>query len=440
MAKVKDKCSNRRIAITNLPNVPASKHTKLFNKVLQLVLRYGDVASYEEEVDYQEGDAGFYLPFDKEKKCALGCVFVEYESASSVQDALKGLEGSKFGKNRLRVYTGDSKLLLRQCLGCSTDEVTHYLDIVGGDISKAAETIIMLGRKSDKSTGGIKRESNKVSPAKLKDALQNVRVPKESAHLSVPKEVQFNPKVQVSDEVRSVSDDDRRFYERYGGLVDGFINAVCGNATKSELRERIVEADAILSREIGSEGMLLHSNLVNRPSFFHNPAEGRTPLSYAVAKNSKQGVLDLCDLGADISKAMAGPNTMVTALTIAATNQKRDGTEMIPVLLSKGAKPEELSVAGIDEKSLGLGMTYWLNKARRVVVPSQSDLAHVACIPPMDRLHELDYAVVGQEAAIDVIQGALGGRFGNPQGNRKPLVMLLLGPPGKKVNMHIIRS
>ena len=430
MPKFKDNRANRRIAITNLPNVPASKHNKLFNKVLQLVLRYGDVASYEEEVDFQEGDAGFYLPFDKEKRCALGCVFVEYESAPSVQDALKGLEGLKFGKNRLHVYAGDSTVLLSQCLGCSIDEVTHYLDIVDGDISKAAETIIMLGRK--KSIGGAKRESNKLSSAISEVvAPQDVPVPKEST-LPVPKEVQFIPKVQVPDEVRHVSDDDRRFYEQYGELVDGFINAVCGNAAKSELRERIREADAILSCQIGSEGMLLHSNLVNRPSFLHNPEEGRTPLSYAVAKNCKQGVLDLCDLGADISKAMAGSTTMVTALTIAATNQKRDGTEMIPVLLSKGSKPEELSAAGIDEKSLGLAMRYWLDKARRVVVPSQSDLAHVACIPPMDRLHELDYAVVGQEAAIDVIQGALGGRFGNPQGNRKPLVMLLLGPPGKK--------
>jgi hypothetical protein len=51
----------------------------------------------------------------------------------------------------------------------------------------------------------------------------------------------------------------------------------------------------------------------------------------------------------------------------------------------------------------------------------------------MDRLHELDYAVVGEEAAVSEVQEALAGRFGNPQGNRKPLVMLLLGPPGKRM-------
>ena len=46
--------------------------------------------------------------------------------------------------------------------------------------------------------------------------------------------------------------------------------------------------------------------------------------------------------------------------------------------------------------------------------------------PSMDRLHELDYAVVGDEAAVSVIQESLADRFGNPQGNRKPLVLLLL--------------
>ena len=125
----------------------------------------------------------------------------------------------------------------------------------------------------------------------------------------------------------------------------------------------------------------------------------------------------------------------VTALVIAATNPKRDGTEMVRILLSKGANPEEISTAGVDEKSLGLGMRYWLDKARRIGVPSQTKLAHMKKTPPMHHLHELDYAVVGEEAAVNVIQQALAGRFGNPQGNRKPLVMLLLGPPGETFNI-----
>lgn len=173
------------------------------------------------------------------------------------------------------------------------------------------------------------------------------------------------------------------------------------------------------------------SDLVNRPSFKDSKDEGRTPLSYAVAKNLMERLAHLIDLGADVSKEMKSSTSTNTALTIAATNQKRDGMEMVRVLLSKGANPDELAAAKIDEQLLGLGMRYWLDKSRRVGVPNQIKLAHMKKTPPMDRLHELDYAVVGEEAAVSVIQEALAGRFGNPQGNRKPLVMLLLGPPGK---------
>jgi hypothetical protein len=194
----------------------------------------------------------------------------------------------------------------------------------------------------------------------------------------------------------------------------------------------ISNADNIVTRDTNSEVSL--SDLVNRPSFKDNADEGRTPLSYAVAKNLAKQLAHLIDLGADVSKTMKGTFMTNTALTIAAMNQKRDGTEMVRVLLSKGANADELAAAKIDEHLLSLGMRYWLDKSRRVGVPNQAKLAHMKKTPPMDRLHELDYAVVGEEAAVSVIQEALAGRFGNPQGNRKPLVMLLLGPPGKHCN------
>lgn len=213
-------------------------------------------------------------------------------------------------------------------------------------------------------------------------------------------------------------------------MVNDFVDAVCSaHTTKNDLRKKISEADTIVARDTGSE--LPQSNIVNRPSFKDNVYEGRTPLSYAVAKNLVKRLDHLIDLGADVSKIMESGVSTSTALTIAATNSKRDGTEMVRILLSKGANPDEISMCGVEEKALGLGMRYWLDKARRVGVPNKSKLAHLKSTPPMDRLHELDYAVVGEEAAVSVIQEALAGRFGNPQGNRKPLVMLLLGPPGE---------
>jgi len=47
-------------------------------------------------------------------------------------------------------------------------------------------------------------------------------------------------------------------------------------------------------------------------------------------------------------------------------------------------------------------------------------------ILPMDRIPELNYAVVGEEAAIVTCQKSLAARFGNPQGNKKPLTSIIL--------------
>jgi len=251
-----------------------------------------------------------------------------------------------------------------------------------------------------------------------------------------------NHSVRLVDATEMVND--RTFYDEYNDLVDTFIDAICSaDSTRSDLRGLISKADRTLARDTGSEDQ--ESNLINRLSFRHEPKDGRTPLSYAVAKNLKQKVYDLIDLGADISKVMPQLQTSSddenassvtdsvpkTALVIASTNQKRDGTEMVRILLSKGADPSELAAACVDENTMSLGMKYWINKARRIGIPAQEELLHMAQLPPMDRIHELDYAVVGEEAAVSVIQEALAGRFGNPSGNRKPLVMLFLGPPGK---------
>ena len=235
-------------------------------------------------------------------------------------------------------------------------------------------------------------------------------------------------------------DDDRAFYDHNMLLVDSFVDSVCGSAKRSELRSLISEADYAISNSTNMEYQ--ESDLVNRLSYKHHVSEGRSPLSYAVAKNLYNQVYTLIELGADVSKVMSptkeGDDDVseqnivpTTALVLAATNSKRDGTEMVRILLSKGARPSELSDANVDESLLNRGMKYWIKKARRIGIPPMDELRHMAHLSPMDRIHELDYAVVGEEPAVAVVQEALAARFGNPQGNRgKPLVMLFLGPPG----------
>ena len=230
---------------------------------------------------------------------------------------------------------------------------------------------------------------------------------------------------------------DRLFYDQYSDLVDLFIDSVCSSSTRSELLSIMSKADRTLALDTATDRQ--DADLVNRISYKHEIKEGRTPLSYAVAKNLFQQVYNIIDLGANVNKAMLEEDDGInnqedffpkTALVIATLNPKRDGTEMVRILLSKGANPFELIEANVDEATLSRGMKYWIKKARRIGIPPRDELEHMAKLPPTDRIYELDYAVIGEEAAVSVIQESLAGRFGNPQGNTKPLVMLLLGPPG----------
>mmetsp|Transcript_5310 Transcript_5310/g.9970 ORF Transcript_5310/g.9970 Transcript_5310/m.9970 type:complete len:128 (+) Transcript_5310:127-510(+) len=121
------------------------------------------------------------------------------------------------------------------------------------------------------------------------------------------------------------------------------------------------------------------SFLVNRRSFKHNPLNGRTPLTYSVALNFSQQAYDLIELGADVNAAMPVENradtTPHTALTIAATNSKRDGTDYGANLAFEGIQADELISAGVNEEGLNQGIKYWIDKARRFDVPPKTSYA-----------------------------------------------------------------
>jgi len=200
------------------------------------------------------------------------------------------------------------------------------------------------------------------------------------------------------------------------GLIEQFVNAVTAAVDKVTLGDMI--------REAQHSGL---PDLVNSVCFRDVKEDGRTPLAYAVAKNLERVTRDLIDLGALVDTKM-GKNT--TALTLAVTNRVRDGTAIVRLLLSKCANPALLAAAGIDEKKLNCTMRYWLKRAAVSPSPTVADLEHWAHLPPMHRLHEIKYSLIGQGIAIEMVTQALSSRFGNPEGRKKPLVMLLLGPPG----------
>ena len=156
-------------------------------------------------------------------------------------------------------------------------------------------------------------------------------------------------------------------------------------------------------------------------------------MAYAAALNKHQTVSDLVDLGADVNAVM-GEHT--TALALAITNKKLDGAEMVRLLLSKSATTSGLAGAGIDVEKLNITMRHWLKVAMVTPPPSKEDLAFLKNTAPMDKMHELKYALVGQQVGLDMFEKAMSGWFANPRGFKgsklleKPLVMLMTGLPG----------
>ena len=324
-------------------------------------------------------------------------------------------------------------------LACSEATARHYLSIFDNDLERAAQVVLTYGhdpdwwghptnhirgseeneerknditmpiaRTNDSRGEHIRRDEHdgvKTVATNLSDASSSRSDSIPSWHEVLEDHGRLNNGNSIGTEDMET---DRQFYDRYSDLVDRFMDAVCHNEQKNHLRTLVLEADAKISCDSGR--VVLESNLVNRLSYKHDVLDGRSPLAYAVAKNLYQQVYNLLELGAEINKLMSPFEDAVhchrrhTALTIAATNPKRDGTEMVRILLSKGADHEDLAKANINEEGLGRGMRYWLDKARRLGVPSPEILKHMSKLPPLDRIHELDFAVVGQESAISTIQ------------------------------------
>jgi hypothetical protein len=331
---------------------------------------------------------------------------------------------------------------VQDVLHCDRRSAEHYLDCFDGDCNRTIQAVLIDGQGADwwaHPPSGSGNEHVLDNPwTKLDSGVNSPDIHGPPGPFGSDHPEQRHTLHDGDADPNNLSND-RIFYGFFGSLVDNFIEAVCSKSRRNELRSLILEADAAVSLQ--TNGEVPESDLINRLSYKHEASEGRSPLSYAVAKCLSQQVYDLIELGAEISKVMmkddqkreANNDEEIlprTSLVIAATNLKRDGTDMVRILLSKGAKPTELEDAKVDETQLCLGMKYWIDKARRVGIPPIDELRHMANLSPMDRIHELDYAVVGQEAAVALIQEALLGRFGNPQGSRGKL----LGAPGHGTN------
>ena len=154
------------------------------------------------------------------------------------------------------------------------------------------------------------------------------------------------------------------------------ITAVTNNARKKDVVDILTEA-----REQGINNKDLLNGLSKR-----DVPEGRTPLAYAAKMNLHAMADHLLDLGASPNQRM---DDNITALSLAATNDRWDGTEMVRLLLSKRADPSVLATAGVDVKQLNITMQYWLDLSQKSPPISDEDVADLERTAPMHTMHEL---------------------------------------------------
>eukprot|EP00505_MAST-04D_sp_SCG-Rhode-Island_P000067 Stramenopile-MAST_4_protein_67 len=327
----------------------------------------------------------------------------------------------------------DIRDFIQRCNNCTRAVAEDYLRSTNNSLEDAIQR---YWEEFDSTPSKPIRAAASIKKAKAGGG----RAGKENKRQTTPKSSRTKDSASSAIAEKSLSDKD--FYKKFASLVDEFVSAVSSKRPFRQLKELTVKADQVYSE--WTKRRSSKSDLVNRLSFKHLPIDGRTPLAYAVAQNYQQVVHDLIALGANPDKVMQSdevseeawddldplsPGQPTTALVIAATNTKRDGTELVRVLLSKGSSPDELEAAGIDIKYLNRSKRYWIYKSQRIKKPSLDIIKELKYQAPADTFHELDYAVIGEETAIATVKKVLYSRF-LANSSKSPLVMLMCGPPG----------
>eukprot|EP00937_MAST-01D_sp_MAST-1D-sp2_P001925 g1925.t1 len=167
----------------------------------------------------------------------------------------------------------------------------------------------------------------------------------------------------------------------------------------------------------------------------------RTPLAIAVEYNHCDFARELLCLeprAADVNLVLPDGET---ALTLAAKNTQYDGTEMVRVLLARGADPTCLeSLLHVGEEDGGGGddagesaqhhlnrtMRYWVARARERRRFNDTLLRKFR----LDGLREVEFAVVGEQAATKQMTDRIIHWRGQPAARSTPLVMWIVGAPG----------
>ena len=164
--------------------------------------------------------------------------------------------------------------------------------------------------------------------------------------------------------------------------------------------------------------------------YTNKKGEQRTPLAFAVEFNNDAFARHLLELEPEA----ADPNLRMppteecpagdTPLTLAVKNEQFDGTEMVRVLLARGADQAQLAEV---EPLLNKTMQYWRLRAQERRPFQQRMLKAFK----LEGLREVEFAVVGEQAATTAISNQIMHFVGQHAAHEgKPLVIFIPGAPG----------
>ena len=122
-------------------------------------------------------------------------------------------------------------------------------------------------------------------------------------------------------------------------MAGSAINHSAAEDPNDELRRLVVELGS--SRRHHTEHNKLR-HAVARGADLDLEYGGQTPLSVAVQFRAVQTAAALCDLGASVDKAAPGLRGMTPLLYALTDEGAFDNTEMVRMLLSRGADPNKL--------------------------------------------------------------------------------------------------
>jgi len=153
-----------------------------------------------------------------------------------------------------------------------------------------------------------------------------------------------------------------------------------------------------------------------------------TPLAYAVYGYDQTTCERLIALKAEVNVQMPSGDT---ALMVAIKNTRRDSTDMVRFLLSKGADHRAVKRLDAEAKAnINLTMDYWLRQAE--VHPNKRETREKYYAPlGVQRLPEIFFGVIGQRLAAQLMKKKIYSMMSDVRGrDHKPLVLALPGSPG----------